>query len=212
MEGRKAPGRVIYPCPAPGFYPSPLAVAVGRPIVYRNPWIPDGTIVGVLIPVAIRIQLLISGDAWRHIPRRCGALVQGVARSHPLIKGVSVGNAPPGRDCKRAPCNDQLLACVDAYRLASVAVDCAAAAEHGYACRVRAGVDVKAEFTGLIDHPGQVGRAYFKAFALLQIAYTGGERAVGEGQAGSVVIQLGNFQIRLACEPEGRPATVQFSS
>ena len=67
VKGRKAPGRVIDPGPAPGRYPAPVAGAVGRPVDRHGARQPYGAIGRVLIPVAVVVELLVADHFARHV-------------------------------------------------------------------------------------------------------------------------------------------------
>ena len=67
VKGRKAPGRVVHPGPAPGRYPAPVAGAVGRPVHRHGARQPDRAIGRVLLPVAVAVELLVAHHFARNI-------------------------------------------------------------------------------------------------------------------------------------------------
>jgi hypothetical protein len=61
MKWSKAPGRVIYPSPAPRAYVAPIPIAVRRPVGSNLRRVPDRTVVAVLAPGAVVIEILRAG-------------------------------------------------------------------------------------------------------------------------------------------------------
>ena len=60
MRNREAPGRVVYPSPAPGVNPGPMSVAVRSPARGYSSWGPDVAVVRVRTPGTVCIEVFIA--------------------------------------------------------------------------------------------------------------------------------------------------------
>ena len=89
MERRKAPRRLVDPCPTPGPHPGPAAVAVGRPVGLHDQRLPQRAVFGVLFPAAMAVEILGAGHLGRDIPRRRCALFALVFAVHPLAEAIT---------------------------------------------------------------------------------------------------------------------------
>jgi hypothetical protein len=67
MERTKAPRFVFYPRPTPRHHPNPAAKTIRYPIDYDDRGIPDRAVINDLLPVAIIVQVGISGNAMAYI-------------------------------------------------------------------------------------------------------------------------------------------------
>ena len=85
VEGRKAPWRIIDPRPSVGLNPCPAAVTIRRPIVGNVRGHPDVSVVRVVAPRAVAIEILVTGHVARDVPRRHGLIFRAVARVGPLV-------------------------------------------------------------------------------------------------------------------------------
>jgi len=84
----KTPGRLVDPGPAPRRNPAPQAGAVGCPVFGQAARQPDGAIGGILLPVAIVVELLVADGFARHVAGRDRLVFGVVALSGPLVKAV----------------------------------------------------------------------------------------------------------------------------
>ena len=69
VEGRKAPGRFVYPGPAPGADPDPAALLVRRPTGAHLQRKPDRAVLLVLFPTAVAVQVFSAGHLGRNVAR-----------------------------------------------------------------------------------------------------------------------------------------------
>ena len=67
MEWRKAPRSIIYPGPAPGRNPHPVAVAIGRPADDSCVWKPNRAVLGHLAPASVFVEIFIPNHIGRDI-------------------------------------------------------------------------------------------------------------------------------------------------
>ena len=211
VRGRKTPGRVVDPGPAPGLDPRPAAIAVRRPVGYGDLRVPHGAVGGVLRPLAIGVELLVARQVARHELGRGRAVFQRVARGHPLVKRVALRRAGLGDD-QRAPAVEHLLARADVGDLPRFAVHAGGARVHRQPRGVGARVDVDAVFARLRGHHGQLRGIDLHPLAGAQLAHAQGHAAVHQRHLRGVVVQLGHAQIGAAGQPDGERAAVQLGA
>ncbi len=92
VEGCVAPGRVIDPGISPGSNPIPVACVIGRPANFNPVGEPDVTIVRVIAPVAIVIQVLVANNVVGQISRRARIVVAVIATVSPVIKLIGASD------------------------------------------------------------------------------------------------------------------------
>ena len=69
MEGRKAPRRIVNPSPAPGADPVPVAVAVRSPARGDLGGIPNMSVLRLIAPSAVIIQVAVADHVARNVVR-----------------------------------------------------------------------------------------------------------------------------------------------
>src|SRR5438270_9627810 len=90
MERRKTPGSIIYPSPAPGRNPHPVAVAIRRPTDDGGVGEPNGAVLGHRAPASVVVEVFITNDIGRNIARGLRAIFAAVAVTAPMIEVVIV--------------------------------------------------------------------------------------------------------------------------
>ena len=85
VEGRIAPRCIIDPCPSPGRNPRPVAVVIRSPAGF-DVRIPDVSILRIVAPVAVFIEIVIADHVGRKILRRARILEAMVASLRPDIE------------------------------------------------------------------------------------------------------------------------------
>jgi hypothetical protein len=85
---RVAPRRVIHPRPSPRRDPVPMAFAIRRPARRHPVGVPDMSVVGVIAPVAIIVQVVIADHILRHVLRRARVVVPVFALVCSVIKCI----------------------------------------------------------------------------------------------------------------------------
>ena len=88
VEGRIAPGGIIDPRVSPGSNPVPVALAIGRPAWGDIVWVPDVTIVPIVAPASMVIQIFVADDIAGHILRRGRIIVAMIATVGPVVELV----------------------------------------------------------------------------------------------------------------------------
>ena len=99
VRRRKAPGGSIHPGPAPGAQPDPAAIAERHPVDCHDTRAPHRTVLRMLLPLAMAIQVFDAGHFRRHVGRSGAArgLLQALHRHgevvlllrQPLARGVA---------------------------------------------------------------------------------------------------------------------------
>src|SRR5271155_3103528 len=92
VEWGESPGLILHPGPAPGRDPSPISIAVRRPARPRGGRPPDHAVVGNIGPVAILVEIFISGHVARNVVCRIGTIFGLVAVLRPTIQSILIGN------------------------------------------------------------------------------------------------------------------------
>src|SRR6266404_3332595 len=90
VKWRKAPGSVIYPCPAPGRNPHPVAVAIRRPADDSRVWKPNRAVLGHLAPAAVFVEIFIANHIGRDIAGGFRVILAAVTVPAPVVKVVIV--------------------------------------------------------------------------------------------------------------------------
>ena len=93
VEGRIAPGGVIDPRVSPGSNPVPVALAIWRPAWGDIVWVPDVTIVPIVAPASMVIQIFVADDIAGHILRRGRIIVAMIATVGPVVELVGATEA-----------------------------------------------------------------------------------------------------------------------
>ncbi len=88
VVGRIAPWGVIDPRVSPGRNPVPVALAIRRPAWAYIVWVPDMTIVPIIAPASIVIQVFVADDIAGHIFRRARIVVAMIAAGGPVVELV----------------------------------------------------------------------------------------------------------------------------
>src|SRR6266436_2491736 len=90
VKWRKAPGSIIYPCPAPGRNPHPVAVAIGRPADDSRVWKPNRAVLGHLAPASVFVEIFIANHVGRDIAGGFRVILAAVTVTAPVVEVVIV--------------------------------------------------------------------------------------------------------------------------
>ena len=88
VAGREAPGRIVYPGPAPGTDPAPVAETVRRPVQRHALRHPHRSVERIDHPVAVTVELFVTHDVTRHIARRTRIVLASIAALGPQVQAV----------------------------------------------------------------------------------------------------------------------------
>src|SRR6516162_756116 len=91
VEGREAPGRIVYPRPSPRRNPDPVAVAVRRPADDGGVREPDCAVLRHRAPAAVIIEILVADHVVRNVAGRSRAVPASVAVAAPTVEVVIAG-------------------------------------------------------------------------------------------------------------------------
>src|SRR6185312_7580972 len=83
-----APGRVIYPGPAPGVHPRPMPLLVRGPIGGHAIRYPDVAVARLGAPSAVAIEVLVADYVARDIARGCRIVAAVIAIACPAVEVV----------------------------------------------------------------------------------------------------------------------------
>src|SRR5258707_4666914 len=89
MERRKAPGSIIYPGPAPGRNPHPVAIAIRRPTDDGGMGEPNGAVLGHRAPATVVVEVFVTNNIGRNVARGLRAIFAAVAVTAPVVEGVA---------------------------------------------------------------------------------------------------------------------------
>src|SRR5439155_17785408 len=115
VERRKAPWRIVDPCPSPRIDPCPMAVAIRRPTRRNPPRNPHVAVIGHCLPCSELVEILVADDFRRNVtgsdrplvaalPRQCPTLesFRGAQREVFVIAQIGAVKA------ERLPCGDPI--------------------------------------------------------------------------------------------------------
>ncbi len=89
MEGSKAPGVVVNPSPTPRVHPAPITVAVRSPTRGHIGGVPHMSVLRLIAPGAVVIEIVIAGHVAGNVPPGNRAIFFQVALFRPAIKSVA---------------------------------------------------------------------------------------------------------------------------
>src|SRR5260221_2023297 len=142
VTGRKAPGFIVDPGPAPGPDPAPVAEPIRCPVDHDDLRHPHGAIVRIHDPIAIAVQLFIADDFARHVARGMRIVFAPIAIFSPQVQSV-------GGPCRGEPdwgiiAGVQPGALIAAHQLRAASIsDFGAPAPHGQLGALVPVIDVK---------------------------------------------------------------------
>jgi hypothetical protein len=166
---------------------------------------------GVVLPVAVGVELLVAHHLARHIARRDRLVLEAVALGHPCVEaGVRRRCAAAGLEV--AARDGELLARVEPLRFAVLAVERGAARGDRDPGAVGVGVGRDAVFAGRVDHHREVAGVDLEALAGEVVAHAQLKLTLVRGQAHGVVVEFGEFHVRLAVHAQCRRADVDFGA
>ena len=212
VGGRKAPGRCIDPGPAPGRDVDPLAVAVGRPVGADRARVPDGAVLGLVAPIAVLVELLVTDHAARDVARRDRLVFLAVALGHPAVEGVGGLNRRHGGGLQVAARHRQLLAGTERQRFAVLAVGRAAAAQHRHAGGAGLLVGIETVFARAVDHEREVAGVDLQPLPGQRVAHPHLQVALQYREAHGLVADLGEVEAGLIVQPQRGRADVQLGA
>ena len=209
VKRRKSPGGIVHPGPAPGRYPAPVTVAVGRPVRGHGARQPDRAVARVLLPVAIAVELLVADGFARDVARRYRLVLAPVPCRGPGVKAVLKGGA---RRCRSqiGAAEVALLLIAQGERGAVVAIEHAAARKRNNPRGVAGRIDIDAVVAGLRNDKRQIGRVHLQTLAFKQGAHPQLHAALRQPQLGQVVVHRQKIQAGLIIHAHGGRADVQF--
>ena len=186
-----------------------MAIAIRRPargLLIRNP---DGAVLRVVAPRAVRIEIFVPGDIARDVTRRHRAVLRGIAVGGPLVERV-------GRRRRRNRCFLQvrprerdLLAALDRH-LAVLAVGRQGAVAHRHRRRAAVRRDIDAVVAGLGHAERHVGRIDLVRRAARNRAHARRQRALGDFELRIRIVEIHHFETRRRSEPHGGRPDVDF--
>jgi len=89
----EAPGCGIHPGPTPRTHPHPLTVAVRRPARSHRGRRPDWTIIRIIFPGSVLIEIFGADYSRRHVAGRNRVIVALVSHTAPFIKAIRLGSS-----------------------------------------------------------------------------------------------------------------------
>ncbi len=196
VRRRIAPGRVIDPGPAPRRQPGPAAVAVRRPVGADIARRPQGTVLDVLGPAAVAVQFFVAGHAGGNVLSGDHGLGLAVALVGPDVEAI----APRHGRAHIGGGDIHLAARADRHR-GTGAIDARSAGQHADLAGVGQALHVHPQQARLDHGDARLRRGQFEVAQQVGIAHPDADTAVIEAQAQQVVVELGNFEIRVGVEP-----------
>ena len=210
VRWRKAPWCAVDPGQAPGRDIDPTPFPVRRPVGIDVARVPDRPVAGVVLPIAVGIELLVTDHLARHIAGRHRLIFDAVARVHPARK-VAARHLAGADGGQVAPRHRQLLAAAERARRASVAVDHSTARQYRDLRQVGRRVGVDLVLARALDHQRQVAGVELDALAGHVLAHPHLQAAPLQRDAQHLVVQFGKRQQALLVESQRGRADVQFS-
>ena len=209
MERREAPGRIVDPGPAPRTHPGPMTAAVRSPAAGDGARVPDGAVVGALLPAAVAVEVLRAGHLGRDVALRAGDPVfAALALAEPACEGIAhrLGQAVLRHAIAFEP-ELAALAAVDGERAA-------AAFEGRLACvhrdMARAIEAVEAIAPGGLNAETPFQCRHLELADGAGIADAHGGRAVVKLQGHPVVVEAQHFEFAACVQAQRRRAERQF--
>ena len=91
MERCEAPRCIIHPCPAPWLHPAPATVAIRCPIGSDGRRIPDATVLVIVVPTAVFVQVACADHPRTQLTRiaRFPTVIATIAGDSPRFKAAS---------------------------------------------------------------------------------------------------------------------------
>src|SRR5260221_205282 len=92
VERRKSPRLIFHPGPAPAAQKDPVTVAIWSPAHDDGAWPPARAVARHIAPVAVVVEIFITGHFARNVVRRVGMIFTVVAIEGPAIEIVAAGD------------------------------------------------------------------------------------------------------------------------
>src|SRR5271157_656003 len=166
VVGSKTPRLVANPGPAPGANPVPIAVAVRRPVGADIVGSPDGTVIGLLAPCAVLVQVAVANRIARNVFGRWGVVFLQVTILRPAIQIIR-GRRSGCREFHVVVCTGDVGALTGVNGVGLPARgNFTLAADDGNAGVVTVLVDVDAEIARFTNGERKIGRVHFAVIAL----------------------------------------------
>ena len=191
MEWCVTPGGVIYPGPAPGRDPHPVAVAVRSPSGLHRRRRPNIAIGWIGVPCAVGIQIFIAHDVRGDVSRRPRSVVLAVAGRAPIVEIVGIAHGDK--------LSVEIVGTSAGKRSALSLVQVVAAAATGYLSvtlphnrhrRVSVTSDLKAILARLGHSKCLIGGIDLEDFAVVQAPYTEIKRSVCQLDLYGTVVEI----------------------
>ncbi len=184
-----APRRIVDPGPAPRSDPSPVAIMVGCPTEADLSRVPDVSIVEIVAPLAVAVEIFVADHVARQILRRWREVITAIAIVAPAVEIVRIANINHVDVQGVGSGESSSLPFVDGKRLA-VAGGLAFAQPNAYD-RV---VSVRARLDAIVSGPENrerlVGRVDLKVLVIRQPANVDADRSRRKLNLSCVVIQV----------------------
>jgi hypothetical protein len=187
-----------------------VAVTVRRPAHGDVARIPHGAVVAVVLPFAVLVQVLVADHLGRDVLAAARLRIALVALVHPGVEIVAAVDVAD-RDGGQVGVDEAVAAPGEHVALRVVlAVHGGLAVEHGDAGG--AAVDIHAYAAGLVDHQRHRRRVDLVALALLELAHTEAQRALGQFDLRQLLVQVEQAHVGALVEPQRGAAQFQLSA
>jgi hypothetical protein len=168
VERSKAPWLIFNPSPSPGPNIGPVPIPIGSPVTADSPWAPDVTVAIDVVPIAVFIQILVTGHLGRDVSRTAETVFAAVAIHSPTLEIILLVDSSYIVGKLISPGKASFLSFAQPIRVAS-SCDFSIATEHFGDGLISVFVYVDAIFAGLVNVEGQVGRINFKRIVLIEM-------------------------------------------
>ncbi|PYU39418.1 MAG: hypothetical protein DMG53_24570 [Acidobacteria bacterium] len=212
MERRKTPGSIIYPSPAPGRNPHPVAVAIRRPTDNDGVGEPNGAVLGHRAPASVVVEVFVANHIGRDVARGLRAIFAAVAVTAPVVEvviviaeslnvGIKLVGAGKRAGFSRMNGISRAATCDFSFTVAHNN-------ESGIACFV----DVDLVVARTEDGESKVGGIDFDRFILFEMPHAQVKGAFGEPDLRHAIIQIQKRKTSVAGKADRCGADVQLGA
>ena len=186
-----------------------MAGVVRRPAHGDGRRIPDIAVLGHVAPRAVAVQVLVADYVFGHIAARGRIVPARIAVVAEIVERIGARQVVDLVVAQLRVMERDRLALVDGKARAALAVNVAAAAEHGDDGRTAVGFDVDAEHADAIDHECKRRRVDLVALAVVQAAHAQVQRALRQFHLRGVVGEIEEVETRVLIHAHGGGADFQ---
>ena len=209
VERSKSPGRIILPRPSPRLHPDPVPIVIRRPAcryVTRNP---DVSVLRIIPPRSIFIQIFVTHSSRAHIPRRIRMIKAFVPCPAPIIETIATRSFIHHM-LQRGPARKpHLLPRLHLHASAASRSDTFTTPYRHHSCSpVR--IHIEAVIARLQNRKCLVRRVNFVNLSTKQPPHVNIQRALMQLQLHRLVRHVGQRQTRLRSQPQHRAPQTQF--